>query len=64
MKNKEEKKLTKDQAEKKILLLKDLKKLIIKLQIQRNILKLREVLLDYIQLLKIQNDKKNIKRNS
>ena len=56
MKKKEQKKLTRDQAEKKIVALKkDLlnirfKKLIIKLLIQLNTMKLKKVLLDCLQL--------------
>ena len=69
-KKKEDKKLTKDQAEKKILALKkDLFNIRFKKvnnQItnpaQYNVIK--KVLQDYTQQLKTQNDKKNFKRNS
>ena len=69
-KKKEDKKLTKDQAEKKILTLKkDLfnirfKKINNQVKILHSMIKLKKVLQDYIQQLKTQNDKKNIKRNS
>ena len=69
-KKKEDKKLTKDQAEKKILTLKkDLFNIRFKKvnnqvnnPAQYNLIK--KILQDYTQQLKIQNDKKNTKRNS
>ena len=69
-KKKEDKKLTKDQAEKKILTLKkDLfnirfKKVNNQINNPAQYNEIKKVLLDYIQQLKTQNDKKNIKRNS
>ena len=70
VKKKEDKKLTKDQAEKKILTLKkDLfnirfKKVNNQITNPAQYNEIKKILLDYIQQLKIQNDKKNIKRNS
>ena len=69
-KKKEDKKLTKDQAEKKILTLKkDLfnirfKKINNQVKNPAQYDQIKKVLQDYIQQLKTQNDKKNIKRNS
>ena len=69
-KKKEDKKLTKDQAEKKILQLKkDLfnirfKKINNQINNPAQYSEIKRILQGYIQQLEIQNDKKNIKRNS